>query len=181
MSWDDDNWKEAAKEVTKDWRVDFSKKCNEELAKRDAAAKPPPPELTSEVVINLAGLTPLQYAQELGREAKKYQMPPRLLEKAVEAARTEKATESLLEPHWEVTPAEGPVDAAKLFAEIEARILRHVAMPEHLAFVSALWVGLSWVHQHSTYSPLLFVTSAERDSGKSTLMGVIGFLAKNRC
>jgi len=31
----------------------------------------PPPELTNDVVIHLAGLTPLQYAQQLGREAKK--------------------------------------------------------------------------------------------------------------
>ena len=77
-----------------------------------------------------------------------------------------------------MTPADDPVDAAKLFAEIEARILHHVAMPPHLAFVSGLWVGLSWIHKHATYSPILFVTSAERDSGKSTLMGIIGFLAK---
>ena len=90
----------------------------------------------------------------------------------------EQEAEKLLEPHWEVIPADDPVDAAKLFAEIEARILHHVAMPEHLAFVVSLWVGASWIHDHATYSPILFVTSAERDSGKSTLMGIIGFLAR---
>ena len=51
----------------------------EELAKKKEAE--PPPELTSDVVINLAGLTPLQYAQQLGREAKKYKTPVRLLER----------------------------------------------------------------------------------------------------
>src|SRR5215472_8919501 len=51
-------------------------------------------------------------------------------------------------------------------------------MPKDLAFVVALWVGQSWIHQHGTYSPILGVTSAERDSGKSTLMGVVGFLVR---
>jgi len=138
----------------------------------------PPPELTNDVVIHLAGLTPLQYAQQLGREAKKYRTPVKLLEKAVEAVRTEQGAEKLLEPHWEVKPAEDPVDAAQLFAEIEARILQHAVMPKDLAFVVALWVGQSWVHQHGTYSPILGITSAERDSGKSTLMGVIAFLVR---
>src|SRR5262249_19257065 len=83
----------------------------------------PPPELTSDVIINLAGLTPLQYAQQLSREAKKYRTPVRLLEKAVEAAKVEQEAEKLLLPHWEVTPAKDPVDIAAALAEIEARIL----------------------------------------------------------
>jgi hypothetical protein len=148
----------------------------EELGKKKAAE--PPPELTDEVVFNLAGMTPLEYAQKIGREAKKHRVPMSLLEKAVDAARTELASETLLEPHWAVQPANDPVDAAELFAEIEARILQHVVMPKDLAFVVALWVGQSWIHQHGTYSPILGVTSAERDSGKSTLMGVIAFLVR---
>ena len=149
-----------------------------DAAKADKSTSTPSPELTNEVVINLAGLTPLQYAQQLAREAKKYRTPVKLLDKAVRAIKIEKEAEKLLEPHWEVTPADDPVDAAKLFAEVEARILLHVAMPKHLAFVVAIWVGQSWVHEHATYSPILFVTSPERDSGKSTLMGIIGFLAR---
>jgi putative DNA primase/helicase len=146
----------------------------EELAKKKEAE--PTPELTNDVVINLAGMTPLQYAQQIAREAKKYRTPVRLLEKAVDAARVEIETEKLLEPHWEVKPADDPVDATQLFAEIEARILQHVAMPKDLAFVVALWIGQSWIHQHATYSAILGVTSAEKDSGKSTLMGVIRFM-----
>jgi Protein of unknown function (DUF3631) len=148
----------------------------EQLAKKKESE--PPPELTNDVIINLAGLTPLQYAQQLAREAKKYKTPVKLLEKAVEAVKVEQEAEKLLEPHWEVIPAEEAVDAASLFAEIEARILQHVAMPKHLAFVCALWTGQSWIHEHATYSPILYVTSAERDSGKTTLMGIIGFLVR---
>jgi uncharacterized protein DUF3631 len=144
----------------------------------DLKKRETPPELTNDVVINLAGMTPLQYAQQLGRVAKKHKVPMRLLEKAVADARVELETEELLEPHWEVKPADDPVDAAQLFAEIEERILLHLAMPKDLAFVVALWVGLSWIHEHGTYSPILGITSAERDSGKSTLTGVISFLAR---
>jgi Protein of unknown function (DUF3631) len=147
-----------------------------ELEKKKQAE--PPPELTNDVVINLAGLTPLQYAQQLAREAKRYKTPVRLLEKAVDAARIEIEVEKLLEPHWEVTPSEDPVNAATLFAAIESRILHHVAMPAHLAFVCALWIGFSWMHEHATHSPILFVTSPERDSGKSTLIGVVEFLVR---
>jgi putative DNA primase/helicase len=148
-----------------------------DAARRERAKKKdePRPELTSEVVTHLAGLTPLEYALQLPQVARKYKISARALEKAVEAAKIE---EKLLEPHWDVMPAEDPVAAAKLFAAIEARILRHVAMSPHLAFVVALWIGQSWIHEHATYSPILFVTSAERDSGKSTLMGVIGFMVR---
>src|SRR5262245_27588814 len=132
----------------------------EELAKKKESE--PPPELTNDVLINLASLPPLQYAQQLTREAKKYKTPVRLLEKAVDAARVEIVVEKLLEPHWEVKPAEDPVDAAQLFAEIEARILQHIVMPKDLAFVVVLWIGQAWIHKHATYSPILGVTSAER-------------------
>src|SRR5215813_8400333 len=146
----------------------------EELGKKKKSE--PVPDLTNDVVVNLAGMTPLEYAQKVGREAKKYRVPMRLLEKAVEAARVELETENLLEPHWEVQPADEPVDAAQLFAEIEARILRHIVMPKDLAFVVVLWIGQSWIHGYATYSPILAVTSAERESGKSTLMGILRFL-----
>jgi putative DNA primase/helicase len=136
------------------------------------------PELTKDVVIDLAGMTPLQYAQQLGRKAKKHKVPMRLLEKAVDAARVEIEVEKLLEPHWEVKPADDPVNTCQLFADIEARILQHLAMPKDLAFIVTLWIAQTWIHQHATYSPILGITSAERDSGKSTLMGIVAFLVR---
>src|SRR5262249_15494215 len=81
-------------------------------------------------------MTPLEYAKQLGRTAKKHKVPMRLLEKAVEAARVEIEVEKLLEPHWGVMASDDPVDAGKLFADIEARILHHIAMPKHLALGS---------------------------------------------
>ena len=157
----------------------FQKACREADRKKAAEERnEPPPELTNEVIVNLAAMTPLQYAQELGRTAKKHKISIRLLEKAVEAVRVEKETETLLEPHWEVTPSAEPVNAAKLIADIKARISRHVAMPEHVALVVALWIAQTWIHNHATYSPILLVTSAEKDSGKTTLMGIVGFMVR---
>jgi putative DNA primase/helicase len=160
----------------------FREACRAADAKRAAEAKKAnpeqPPELTSEIIMGLAGMTPLQYAQELGRAAKKHKISIRLLEKAVDAVRTEKETETLLEPHWEIRPAAEPVNAAKLIADIKARILHHVAMPQHIALVVALWIAQDWIHEHGTYSPILLITSAEKDSGKTTLMGVISFLVR---
>jgi putative DNA primase/helicase len=38
---------------------------------------------------------------------------------------------------------------------------------------------MSWVHERSAvHSPILMVTSVERDSGKTTLLGVLGFLIR---
>jgi hypothetical protein len=59
----------------------------------------PPPESTNDVIVSLAGLTPLQYAQRLSREAKKYRTQVKLLEKAVEAVKIEKEADQSLEPH----------------------------------------------------------------------------------
>jgi hypothetical protein len=56
----------------------------------------PPPELTKDVIINLAGMTPLQYAQQLAREAKKYKTPVKLLDAAVKEARAAAADGKLL-------------------------------------------------------------------------------------
>jgi hypothetical protein len=64
-------------------------------------------ELTDEVVINLAGMTPLEYCKHLGGVAKKHKVPARLLEKAVEAAR-----KKLPKPE----PVEEPIDVEQLGA-----------------------------------------------------------------
>jgi len=41
----------------------------------------------------------------------------------------------------------------------------------------ALWIMLAWVHDEvATHSPILNITSAEPDSGKTTTLGVVSFL-----
>ena len=46
---------------------------------------------------------------------------------------------------------------------------------------SALWIMFAWVHDEvATHSPILFITSAEPECGKTTLLGLISFLTP-RC
>jgi Protein of unknown function (DUF3631) len=163
-----------------DWIAAFSKKSNEELAKRAAENNIPPPPKAEEVIAELASKPATEYDQLRGGVAETLGIRRATLDERVQASRVELEVvrEAALLPHWAVLPATKPVDAAKLFAAIEARILHHMAMPPHLAFVCALWVGQSWIHEHGTYSPILLITSPERDSGKSTLVGIIRLMAK---
>src|SRR5262249_1131899 len=53
----------------------------------------------------------------------------------------------------------------------------HVVCSDDAALTIALWIVFSWVHDEiAVYSPILLITSAESESGKSTTMGVISFL-----
>jgi hypothetical protein len=72
-----------------------------------------------------------------------------------------------------------PVDASILLRSLVERIKRHVVIPFEQAVAIALWVMMTWVHAEvAVHSPLLLVTSAEPNSGKSTLLGVIGFMVR---
>jgi len=86
--------------------------------------------------------------------------------------------ETLL-PHWDVEPWHEPVASDQLLGAIVERIRAHVVMNQDAAVAVALCVASSWVHDKAAvHSPLLLVTSAEPNSGKSTLLGIVGFLAR---
>ena len=171
---------EQAKPKADKWLAEFSKRSNEALAKKLAEKNIPPPPKAEEVIAQLAAKPAEEYERLRVDVAETIGFRTGTLDERVQAARIELEVvrEGALLPHWAVMPSTEPVDAGKLFADIEARILHHMAMPEHLALVCALSVGQSWVHEHGTYSPILLITSAERDSGKTTLVGIIRLLAK---
>jgi uncharacterized protein DUF3631 len=73
-------------------------------------------------------------------------------------------------------PWDGPVDTQALLNELMARVRRFAVMHDDVATALSLWVMFSWLHEIAVHSPNLIVTSAERDSGKTTLLGVLGFL-----
>jgi Protein of unknown function (DUF3631) len=75
-----------------------------------------------------------------------------------------------------VAPWDEPVDTKVLLSEVEAQIRRYVVMSDDVATAATLWTMFSWTHDVAIHSPILIVTSAERDSGKTTLLGVLGFL-----
>jgi len=51
-----------------------------------------------------------------------------------------------------------------------------VLRPEAL-IATALWTMTAWAHEGATHSPILAAISVEPDSGKSSLLGVLRFLA----
>ena len=71
---------------------------------------------------------------------------------------------------------EQPVDGAALLALIVERLKRHVIFTDEQAITVALWITFAWTHDVFTHSPMLLATSAEANSGKTTLLGLVRFL-----
>ena len=78
---------------------------------------------------------------------------------------------------WDVAPWEEPVATAELLPEIINKIRRYIVARPHETIAIALWTMMAWTHDIAAYhSVYLVVTSAEPDSGKTTLLGVLKFL-----
>ena len=78
-------------------------------------------------------------------------------------------------------PFKGVVEADYLLRALVDEIRRYVFMTDEQAVAVALWVVFTWLHDREdfvTHSPILFVTSAEKDSGKTTLLKVVSFLVR---
>jgi hypothetical protein len=73
-------------------------------------------------------------------------------------------------------PWPDPVNTAELLQECSNKICRHVVLQEHLLMTTVLWTAHTWLYDHNvpTHSPILAATSAEPDSGKTTLVGAAG-------
>ena len=136
-----------------------------------------------EKIAELAKLSNLEYGKRRRDEAKKIGTPLKTLDAEVAKKRAGIEAECAAPPlysHWVVEPWPEPVDLDVLLQRLVRKIRRHVVMSEDQALAVALWVILTWIHETAAvHSPNLLVTSAEANSGKSTLLGVIGFLARN--
>jgi len=129
----------------------------------------------------LAELSQVAYAKRRVEAATDLGITVKDLDKAVGKKRSQIEAEhvQMLYPHWEVEPWDGAVDGGILLQMLVKKIRRHVVMSPDQALAVALWVMLTWIHETAAvHSPLLLVTSAEPNSGKSTLIGMIEFLAR---
>jgi 5S rRNA maturation endonuclease (ribonuclease M5) len=134
-----------------------------------------------QLIAELAALPRLQYERRREAAAEKLGVRVSVLDKLVAAARKdedEQEPSPMLYAHWNVEPADEPVDVGILLGAIKQAIQRYVFMSDDQAVAVTLWIVFSWLHEQVTHSPILYVTSAEKDSGKSTLLGVINFLAR---
>jgi Protein of unknown function (DUF3631) len=69
-----------------------------------------------------------------------------------------------------------PVDIATLLQDLTAKISKYVVLQEPQLTAAALWTAHAWLYDHNVpiHSPILAATSAEADSGKSTLVVCMG-------
>jgi hypothetical protein len=69
-----------------------------------------------------------------------------------------------------------PVDTTTLLQECSDKIRRYVALAEPQLTAVVLWAAHCWLYDHAVpiHSPILAPTSAEPDSGKTTLIAVVG-------
>ena len=143
---------------------------DEEVETRDAEAE----------IEALAGLREVAYQRKRKQAATNLEIPLGTLDKLVAKRRAKLEAEAQpLYAHWVVEPWDEPVEGSILLQTITERIRQHVILTQDQATAIALWIMLTWVHeQAAVHSPILLATSAEANSGKSTLLGLIGFLVR---
>jgi Protein of unknown function (DUF3631) len=135
------------------------------------------------MLVELAALSPFDYAKRRRRAATKLGISVGDLDRFVALQRDAKAIDEMemLYDHWQVLPWEEEVEGKLLFRALRECIRRYVILTEAQATAVTLWVVYSWLHEHerfATHSPVLLVRSAEKDSGKTTLLGIITFLSR---
>jgi Protein of unknown function (DUF3631) len=149
-----------------------NRKLDENVQTRDAEAE----------IAALAGLSEVAYQRKRKQASDDLGMPLKVLDKLVSKGRAKleaQAEAPPLYPHWVVEPWNEPVEGGILLRAITKLIQRHVILTSDQATAVALWILLTWVHERAVvHSPLLLATSAEANSGKSTLLGLLGFLVR---
>jgi hypothetical protein len=126
-------------------------------------------------------LSPAEYGSIRANLADRYNLPLAFLDKEYEERRKAHRREG--DPAQSKGPADDkphpePVKLGPLLELLTERMRSHVAFTENQALAVALWAVFTWTHDAFTHSPQLLVTSVEANSGKSTLLGLVGLLAR---
>jgi putative DNA primase/helicase len=116
------------------------------------------------------------FARERKRLADTLGVDKKDIDAEIRNRRDEFAKDAPLYGHWINEPWPEPVDGDALLRDIITKIRKHVIIPHDYALACALWVVFAWCHDEATFSPILAITAADKDSGKSTLLKVISFL-----
>jgi putative DNA primase/helicase len=138
--------------------------------------KPPPlsKEEADELLKDLAKLPPgIEFAKLRSKAAR--WLGVRCRDVDVEL-RARSETSELLYPYWAVASWPEEVDGDALVRNIVQLIRRYVVCSHDDALAVALWIVFAWAHDAATFSPMLVVTSAEPNSGKTTLLSIIAYL-----
>jgi putative DNA primase/helicase len=157
-------------------QADDAFKCNDELD--SLALTIDESTATDAEIMRLSQLSFLAYERERKRAATRLGIARvSVLDNAVNARRAAQEAVPPLFPWWQVEPWPERVDGNDLVTEIMRHIQSHVVLSNEAVLAVTLWVLMAWAHdQAAVHSPILLITSAEANSGKSTLLGVISFL-----
>jgi hypothetical protein len=116
----------------------------------------------------------LEFYRKRDEAAKELEVPKAAIDAELQARRDAVP----LHGHWLVVPWDEPVDGDSLLRDIIRCIRRYVACSHDFSLTAALWTMFAWVHDEvAVHSPILLVTSAESESGKTTTLNLISYLA----
>lgn len=96
------------------------------------------------------------------------------LRSVVKGGEVEEANAGLFK---EYVPWETPVSTEQVLEELVSRINRHCYLPEHADVAVALWMLNTYVYDVFRICPLLYLTSAAKRCGKTTLLELISSLS----
>src|SRR5262245_30561021 len=163
--------------------VKLIKEVNSAPEWNPSAAIPPAGAADEGFIAELAGMKPLDFARRRKAAAIKLGISVGDVDRLVAAARSTRTVDdlALLYDHWQVETWDEPVEGAALFRDLRDCVNRYVIVTPEQATAIALWIVYSWLHEHdrfATHSQILLVRSPEKDSGKTTLLNLVGFLVR---
>lgn len=162
---------DAALEAAPDFKPLDDEEIDKHAADERADAKAREDELLAKLEKAEPGLAYRRQRDEVAKELK-------VGKGDIEAELKRRREAAPLFGHWIVEPWPDLADGDALLRDIIRRIRRHVICSADDALVIALWIVFSWIHEEvATHSPILLVTSAEPESGKTTLLSIVSYLA----
>jgi Protein of unknown function (DUF3631)/CHC2 zinc finger len=162
---------DAAIEAAPDWKPLDEEEIDKHAADERADAKAREDELLAKLEKAEPGLAYRRQRDEVAKELK-------VGKAEIDAELKRRREGAPLFGHWIVEPWPDPADGDALLRDIIRRVRRHVVCLADDALVIGLWVFFSWIHEEvATHSPILLVTSAEPESGKTTLLNLVSYLA----
>lgn len=141
----------------------------------------PPAKLDTAELVRLAKLPLLEYDRQREEAAKRLGCRVGTLDTEVALLRGDStdsrlAGDAVLFPKREPWPSQ--VNGAELLDELERTFKRFVFMPPHASIACALWTVFTHLIDAAEVAPILAAQSAEKRSGKTTLLDLLGRLVR---
>ena len=125
-------------------------------------------------LVALLKLPSAEQELQLGGLAKRLDEDLDLLREAFAELVAEEETRSDI---TSVEPWPEPVDIGALLTEVMARLRCYVVVHDDAGAIAiVLWICFAWLHEIAKHSPILLLTGADGDEGKTTACGVVNFL-----